>query len=117
MIPLGNEVFYVLRAPVVVDPRDNSEYRDWVNADRFPVIWSMILPFQMSEKLAYANNRDREYSQQYLKVYAPPGTDVLYTDRVEYWGELYVVVGSPGRRRDFDGVENHVEFIIEKILG
>ena len=113
MIPLGNDVFYVLRAPLVADARTGSLSRDWSQAARLPVIWALITPFELAQKLSVEDNREREFSQTHFKVFAPPGTDIVYTDRIEYWSEVYIVSGSVRRWRDFDGCEDHVEFVVQ----
>lgn len=41
--------------------------------------------------------------------YAPAGTDVLATDRCRWLGDVYAVNGPPGRWRDENGIEDHVQ--------
>lgn len=117
MIPLGNQVFHVVRAPLAVDARSGSQYRDWDNAVTTPVIWSLITPFELAEKLSFEDTKEREYARINMKVYAPPGTDVVHTDKIVYLGDVYEVLGHIGRWPTFDGQEHHVEFVIQRKEG
>jgi hypothetical protein len=111
MRPLGSDTFTIVRAALVTDSRDNSEYRDWDNATRTDIPDSNIQPFPMAEKLNFEDNRDREYSRTAIRVYAPPGTVVEPTDRIEFDGGTYDVFGAAGPWRRFSGQERYVQFI------
>lgn len=111
--PLGSETITVVRAPLVVDPRDNSKWRNWSVATRTDIPKCMVEPFPLAEKLNYEENRDREFARSALRMYLPAGTDVVSTDRLEWNGEEYQVLGHPGRWSRFNGDEHHVAIIAQ----
>ena len=111
MRPLGSDTIVIVRAPLITDPRDGSEYRDWNNATSTPISQCMVEPFMLAEKLNFEENRDREYARTALRIYAPPGTDIDINDRVEFEDHTYDVFGHPGRWRRFNGVERYVSVI------
>ena|SRR5688572_12361482 len=113
MIELGRDSFTVVRAPLVTDVRDNTQYRDWDNATSTVVTKAKVNPFELAEKLNFEINSEREYSRTGLKFYAPAGTSVEYTDRIEYQGRTYAVFGEPQVWTDFEGVQHHVEFVAQ----
>lgn len=111
MRPLGSDTFTIIRAPLVTDPRDGSQYRDWDNPTTTVVTQASVQPFPMAEKLNFEEGRDREYSRTAMRFYAPPGTRVESTDRIEFAGDTYDVFGMDGPWRRFNGVERYVQFI------
>ena len=53
-----------------------------------------------------------------LTVYAPPGTDVLPTDRVVVRGVEYEVDGQPGEwTNPYDSLSRGVEFALKRVDG
>lgn len=111
MKPLGSDTFTIIRAPLIIDPRDGAEYRDWDNATQTVVTEANVQPFPMAEKLNFEDNRDREYSRTALRFYAPPGTRVESTDRILFDGKTYDVFGHQGIWHRFNGQERFVQFI------
>lgn len=111
MRDLGSDSFTIIRAPLLVDPTDYSEYRDWNNPTRIVITKANIQPFPLAEKLNFEDNRDREYSRTAIRIFAPPGTDVLYTDRILFEGNEYDVFGHPGTWRRFNGQQRYIQFI------
>lgn len=111
MRPLGSDTFTVLTAPLVVDPRDGSEYRDWDNATSVVVTNAMVQPYPMAEKLNFEENREREFSRSAKRFFAPAGTRVESTDRIIFDGDEYDVFGADGPWRGFNGTERYVQFI------
>lgn len=110
---LGKNTVTRLRAPLVTDPRDNSLYRDWDAAEELVINNCMVEPFPLSEKLNFEDERSREFSQSAVRVYAPPGTDLVYTDRLIFKDEEYSILGHPGKWFEFDGKEHHVAAIAQ----
>lgn len=115
--PLGGNTIIIVRAELVTDPRDNSLYRDWLNATETPVPKCMVEPYPLAEKLNIEDDRDREYMRGALRVYAPKTIDVEYTDRVRFNGKLYSVFGDENNWYHFDGTLNHVAFILRRRNG
>jgi len=111
MRPLGSDTFTIVRAPLVTDPVDGSQYRDWDHPTQTVVTQANIQPFPMAEKLNFEDNRDREYSRTAVRVYAPPGTRVEPTDRILFDGKTYDIFGQDGPWRRFSGQERVVQFI------
>lgn len=111
MTRLGAETFDILRAPLLIDPVDGSQYRDWLNPVHIPVVDANVQPFMMAEKLNLEEDRDREFSQTALRFYCPPGTRVEATDKILYNGVTYEVFGHGGVWHRFSGAEHHVQFI------
>ena len=109
--PLGNNTIVIIRAPLVTDPRDNSLYRDWINAARVTVSRCMVEPMKLTEKLNQEDNRDREYSKTSVRAYVPFDTDVIHTDRMEFMGEIFDVFGHPATWFGFDGQITYRAFI------
>jgi head-tail adaptor len=99
--PLGKSTIYIIRAPLVRDPRDNSFYRDWASATETEVRYCMVEPYPMAEKLNVDDNRDREFVQTAVRMFVPPKTDVVYTDRIRWDDHLFNVLGAPFTWQDF----------------
>lgn len=108
-LPLGSETFTLIRAELVENDRDGSEYRDWDNAEEIEVTGAKVNPYQLAEKLNYEMNAEREYARTGLKFYAPAGTVALATDRIRYNGIIYLIFGHPQEWKDFEGLGSHVE--------
>lgn len=110
-IPLGVETFIIRRAPLVTNPRNGEQTRDWSNADDTIVTGAKVNPFELSEKLGLDYNIDREFVRGSLKFYAPAGTDIDKNDRIIYLGETFSVLGEPFPWYDFEGQEHHIEIV------
>jgi hypothetical protein len=115
--PLGSKSIIIVRAALVLDTRDNSLYRDWVNATQTTVTGCNVQPYPMAEKLNVEDTRDREYVRTALRCYAPKTTDVVYTDRVIYNSQLYDIFGDGGEWDHVDGSQNHLAFILRRRNG
>lgn len=113
MSKLGKNTVTRIRAPLATDPRDNSLYRDWDNAEELEISRCMVEPFPLSEKLNFEDEVSREFSQSAVRVYAPPTTDLVYTDRLRFDGNEYNILGHPGRWYDFSGKLDHVAAIAQ----
>lgn len=111
--PLGKNTVYIKRAPLVTDSRDNTLYRDWDNATLTPINDCMVEPFPLAEKLNYEDNRDREFSRSAVRIYCPPTTDVVYTDRIVHDGYEWSVLGHPGTWYDFKAKKHHKSVIAQ----
>lgn len=109
---LGSEVITIKRAPELTDPRDGSLYRDWPTASSTVVEGCMVQPFLMSNKLVVEDNLQRQFASQYFRVWMPAGTDLEYTDRLEFRGNSYDVYGEAGPWYDFEAVESHVQCVV-----
>jgi len=73
----------------------------------------MIEPFPLAEKLNFEDNRAREFSRSAVRIYAPGDTDVVYTDRLEFDGYEWSVLGHPGKWYDFKAKINHIAVIAQ----
>jgi hypothetical protein len=110
---LGKTSIVVVRAPLVLDTRDNSYWRDWDNAVRTTLNNCMVEPFPLAEKLNFEINKDREFSQSAIRVYTQADADVIYTDRLEYDGYSWQVLGHPGLWVDLRNNRNHKAVIAQ----
>lgn len=110
---LGNETVTIIRAPLKTDPRDNSKWRDWGDATEVVITRCMVQPFPLAEKLNYEEGRDREFARSAVRMYLPPGSDVVSTDRIEWNNREYQVLGHPGIWSRFNGDAHHVAIIAQ----
>lgn len=117
MRPLGRETVTIIRAPLVTSSRDNSESRDWANATETDIHNCNVQSFIMSEKLEAEFTRERESIRELIKVWAPAGADVQYTDRFRWRGNEYEVHGRIGVWDHIMGPENHRDFLGRRRLG
>ena len=113
MAQLGKNVVTRKRAALETDPRDNSQWRDWDNAVETDITDCMVEPFPLAEKLNFEDARDREFGQSAVRIYCPPGTDFVYTDRVLIDGYEYSILGHPGTWYDFKAKKHHVALIAQ----
>lgn len=111
MRPLGADTITIVRAPLLTDPQDGSEYRDWLNPVSITVTQCNVQPFPMAEKLNFEFNLDREFTRTAIRVFAPPGTRFEPQDRIEFDGETYEVFGHDGPWRRLNGLERYVQVI------
>lgn len=116
-VKLGRDTVVIIRAAVVAGARGNERTFDWDNATRTVVKYCNVQPFLLTDKLKIEEGREREFAEDTWRVWAPAGTDIRYTDRVEFQDEEYEVRGLPGLWRDLDGKSSHVNFMIRKRVG
>jgi len=98
---LGLTTVYIVRAPLITDPRDNTLYRDWKDAEEIEVRNCMVEPYPMAEKLNLEIMGEREFVQTAVRVFMPPETEVYYTDRLRWNSDLFNVLGQPFTWQDF----------------
>lgn len=108
---LGRDSFIRRRAQLVKNPRDNTYYRDWENAEDTLIEGCMIQPFRLAEKLNYEINTEREFSRTGIRIFAPAGTSIEANDRIIYLGVEYSVFGHLGVWTNFRGEVDHVAFL------
>lgn len=109
--PLGSDTIIIVRAPLVTDPQDGSEYRDWNNPVSITVAQCNVQPFPMAEKLNFEFNLDREFARTAIRIYAPPGTRFESSDRIVFDSTTYEVFGHDGPWKRFSGQERYVQVI------
>lgn len=116
---LGAQIITVLNAPFVDSPRGTSSVRDWANAAETVISGCNIQPFKLAEKLAYSNDKEREFSKMGLRVYAPVEADGVVTaeSKIRYNGTVYDVLGIQGVWFRLDGTLDHVAFIMRERRG
>lgn len=114
---LGVQVITRLRAELVASARDNSLARDWANPSRTEIRNCNVQPFILSEKYVAEIDVEREHVRQLLRVWVPAGTDIVYTDKVEYRGVEYDVMGITGVWDDIQGFESHRNILLRERIG
>lgn len=85
----GNDTVTVLRAPLITD-RYGAKVRDWAHASSTSWAGCTVQPYSATEAAV-----DREYAATHVRLFAPPGTSLLATDRVQHGGVTYDVDGDP----------------------
>lgn len=101
----------VLRASLVDDGYGN-DVPDWSAATRTDVTGCRLQPEQAGEYTL-----DREAVTTRWRLFAPAGTDLRATDRVEHAGEVYEVEGDPERWPSPTGRLAHVEARLRRTEG
>jgi hypothetical protein len=97
---------------------DGSLERDWSAATSTPISGCNVQSFILSEKLLHEINAEREFDEYTLRVWAPPGVDVVYTDRVLIDGIEYDVLAWTGQwKRLADGSLHHQDFMCRRRNG
>lgn len=114
---LGVQVITRLRAELVNSARDNSFYRDWDNPSRTDIRNCNVQPFIISEKYVSEIDVEREHVRQLLRCWVPVGTDFVYTDRAEFRGVVYDVLGIQGVWDDLQGMESHRVILLRERIG
>jgi hypothetical protein len=114
---LGTTTITRLRAALITNARDSSKERDWAHAASSVITGCMVEPFLLSNQLVQEVSAAREYGSNFLRVWAPAGSDVLYTDRVIYRGITFEVWGPPTPWYDFDDVLSHINFLLRERIG
>lgn len=112
MTVLGSDAFYVVRAATVIDPIGQEHYLDWANATETLVSGANVQPFVLSTMSSKEENRDRQFEQTLLRIYAPASADILYTDRIRFGLVMYDVFGSPNNWRTFSGAAHHIALTV-----
>lgn len=107
----------VRRAPLAVNPRDNSRYRDWANATSTTIRRCNIQPFLQSNKKNQEIDAGREFTKTLWQAFFPPGSDILSSDLVDYAGNTYEVLAEPGRWRFITGQERYTSVILVRREG
>lgn len=115
--PLGREKVTVVRAPLVENARDGSEFRDWANAARTTYSGCNVQAFILSEKFQSEDTKDREFGRWTLRVWGPPGMDVEYTDRLEWRGQTYEGLGLVQIWSHIMGPDHHTSFAMRQRVG
>jgi head-tail adaptor len=111
VLPILTDDLFVLRAELVTG-YGGSRVRDWPNASRTPSPAS-VQPSSSSESKSRGDRVETT-----LRVFLPPGTDVVATDRIEWHGTVYDIHGEPMRwPSPFSGGEHHVELQMRKVTG
>lgn len=114
---LGNDTIVRVRAPLVRNSRDNSEYRDWAAAGRKTYTRCMVQPFLPSNRLLLEDNKGREFQQEPMRVYVPTEDDFVFTDRVEYRGKSYDITTDPAPWTGLTGVLEFWTFVMRLRTG
>lgn len=114
---LGNTTITRKRAALVTNARDGSKQRNWAGATLTPITGCMVEPFLLSNQLVQEVNAGREYGSNFLRVWAPAGADVVYTDHVIYRGVEFEVWGPPTPWYDFDDNLSHINFLLRERIG
>ena len=110
---LGKEVLTIVHAVLVVDPFDQSQSRDWINATRTDVPGCNVQPFRMSNKLVHEDNLQREFVFATFRVWLPADTKVFYTDHAVWRGEEMEILGPPQLWTTLEGVPHHIQMLME----
>lgn len=115
--PLGKEKITVIRAELVPVSRDGDLERDWDNATRTTISGCNVQPFILSEKFLSEDMKDREFLRYSLRVWGPAGMDVVYTDRAEWRGKEYEVLGLNQTWSHIMGPDHHTSFVLVERVG
>lgn len=101
---LGKHTVTVERAAFIADAF-NNQTRDWPNAVPHTVTGCSVQPLTGPEVIV---GRDTIVSR--WQIFAPPGADLLATDRVVYAGDTYDVDGEV-QRYDFPPLSHLVALL------
>lgn len=108
---IGKDTITIRRAPLVTDAHNNS-VDDWPNAVNHDQGGCYVEEGDTSENLV---NRD-ELETAWI-VFAPPSTDVLFTDHVVWQGVEYQVKGQPKFPHSFSGKIDYCSIDLVKWAG
>ena len=109
---LGAHTLTVLRAPMITDPVDNTQSRDWQHPTSTPITGCEVQPFLLSSRLEVEVDTLREFSRTLYRVWAPGAADIQYTDRIVWRGTTYEVVAEPGLWSYGDATPSHTNFLM-----
>lgn len=115
--PLGREVIVIKRAPLVENDRDGSLERDWSQATERTYKGCNVQAYILSEKFQTEDTKDREFLRFTLRVWGPPGMDVVHTDDVVYRGQTYEVLGLTQNWSHLMGPDHHTSFAMRQRIG
>lgn len=101
----------VLRAGLVDDGYGN-QVPDWSDPVRAEVTGCRLQPMPVEDYVL-----DREAVTTRWRLFAPEGTDLRATDRVEHDGVAYQVEGDPERWPSPTGRLAHVEALLRRTEG
>lgn len=87
---LGPHTVTVVRAATKASDYGTTTVADWDNPTRTTVPGASVQPSTGTEYTT-----DRDSTQTSVDAWLPGGTDVLASDRVEWAGSTYDVVGPP----------------------
>jgi hypothetical protein len=108
--PHGETVTIVRASATSADPYGNP-VNNWSGATRTTVTGCAVAPRTSPE----SGGPDNPVAIIGLLVYAPSGTDIRATDRIEARGETWEVDGIPGDwRSPFTGTEFGVEVALRR---
>lgn len=84
-----------------------------------PITGCVVTPRQEAPQVGGEQQQARDTVIAGLTVYAPPGTDILTTDRFRVRGQVYEVTGQPGDwgRSPFTGTPSCVQFLLDRVTG
>jgi hypothetical protein len=111
---LGEQTIVIRRASMTSD-RYGAKVRDWAHASVTTVEYCSVQPLNAIE-----NDVDREYANTHMRLYAPAGTDLVATDRVEYGGVTWEVDGEPFHWADPwnpTSGDDHIEADLKRVTG
>lgn len=97
-----------LRASTTTD--HGNTIPDWTSPSSTAITGCSVQPGTTVEDLSHRDGVLIEWI-----VYAPSGTDVLASDRIQYGGNTYEVVGEPDRFQT--GILDHVAFRLKRWEG
>lgn len=110
-ISYHQDTIAILRAGLVDDGYGN-QVPDWSTPTSTSVPGCRLQPEQAGEYVL-----DREAVVTRWRLFAPDGTDLRATDRVEHAGEVYEVEGEPERWPSPTGRLAHVEALLRRTEG
>lgn len=111
MISFHRDTITILRASLVDDAYGN-QVPDWSTPVSTAVTGCRLQPERAGEYVL-----DREAVTTRWRLFAPAGTDLRATDRVEHAGEVYEVDGDPQRWPSPTGRLAHVEALLRRTEG
>lgn len=109
---IGSDTVTRVRAALGAPGRYGAEQRDWSAAATTTISGVSVQPVAATEATV-----DREYTATHLNLFAPPGTDLLATDRVVWRGVTYEIDGEPATWYDLGGRADHLEAVLKRMAG
>lgn len=110
-ISFHRDTVTILRAGMVDDGYGNQT-PDWSAPSRADVAGCRLQPLPVEDYTL-----DREAVTTRWRLFAPAGTDLRATDRVEHQDEVYEVEGDPERWPSPTGRLAHVEALLRRTEG
>lgn len=112
--PLGKDTIYIQRSTRTTDTVDNTQY-DTFSAE-IEVKFCSVQPFLPADKLQFEITAEREYARATWVVFAPSTADTRALrprDRVRFGSRVYEVYGEVGSWRRMNGMNHHVQIILQ----